>query len=229
MSTINLQKEMLLTVAKALGNELLQQVTFVGGCTTGLFVTDEFTKEQVRYTDDVDLIVNIMGYAKFAQLQETLRYKGFKEDPTEDVICRMLLGELKVDFMPIDEQALGFSNSWYKKAAETALDYTLESDIVIKLIRPEYFIATKLEAYLGRGNGDLLSSHDIEDILNLFDGRESIVVDISHADTELKNYISEELSKLIEEYDFEMVVQSATQGDRLREDIIYSRLNECIN
>ncbi|WP_265497888.1 hypothetical protein, partial [Providencia rustigianii] len=186
MNTINLQKEMLLTVAKALGNELLQQVIFVGGCTTGLFVTDEFTREQVRYTDDVDLIVNITGYAKFAKLQEQLRCKGFKEDPTDDVICRMLLGELKVDFMPIDEQALGFSNSWYKRAAETALDYTIESGIIIKLIRPEYFIATKLEAYLGRGNGDLLSSHDIEDILNLFDGRESIVDDIAHADIELK-------------------------------------------
>ncbi|MEX9908463.1 hypothetical protein AB7W14_05495 [Providencia rettgeri] len=41
---VNLQKSMLLVVADALGEELLAQVVFVGGCTTGLLVTDEYTK-----------------------------------------------------------------------------------------------------------------------------------------------------------------------------------------
>ena len=61
MSKINFQKEMLVQVATAL-DELLPQVVFIGGCTTGLFLTDDFTKEQVRYTDDVDLIVNVGSY-----------------------------------------------------------------------------------------------------------------------------------------------------------------------
>ena len=42
MSTINLQLKMLETVAKALGDELINEVVFVGGCTTGLLVTDDF-------------------------------------------------------------------------------------------------------------------------------------------------------------------------------------------
>jgi hypothetical protein len=58
MSTINLQKAMLVKVAEALG-DMLSEVAFVGGCTTGLLVTDDFTKEQIRYTDDEYLIVNI--------------------------------------------------------------------------------------------------------------------------------------------------------------------------
>jgi hypothetical protein len=49
---------MLVKVAEALG-DMLSEVVFVGGCTTGLLVTDDFTKEQIRYTDDEDLIVNI--------------------------------------------------------------------------------------------------------------------------------------------------------------------------
>lgn len=49
MNTINLLKEMLLKVATALGDELIKSMVFVGGCTTGLLVTDEFAKEQIRY------------------------------------------------------------------------------------------------------------------------------------------------------------------------------------
>jgi len=45
MSEFNLQLKMLEKVADALGDELLPQVVFVGGCTTGLLITDEFTKE----------------------------------------------------------------------------------------------------------------------------------------------------------------------------------------
>lgn len=161
---VNLQKSMLLVVADALGEELLAQVVFVGGCTTGLLVTDEYTKEQIRYTDDVDLVVDIVGYAKWSQLQEKLRERGFREDPFDDVICRMLIGELKVDFMPVDQNVLGFSNRWYKEAVEMACQYQLTQNVTINLIRPEYFVATKLEAYLGRGNGDLLSSRDIDEV-----------------------------------------------------------------
>ncbi len=48
MNTINLQKEMLIKVATALGDDLVRSMVFVGGCTTGLLVTDEFTKEHRR-------------------------------------------------------------------------------------------------------------------------------------------------------------------------------------
>lgn len=35
----------------------------MGGSTTGLLIIDEVTKESVRYTDDVDLIISVLGYA----------------------------------------------------------------------------------------------------------------------------------------------------------------------
>lgn len=52
---------MLLTVARALGQDILNEVAFVGGCTTSLLITDDFSKESTRYTDDVDLIIGVMG------------------------------------------------------------------------------------------------------------------------------------------------------------------------
>ena len=69
MSTMAIQKKMLETVAQALGRDLLKQVTFVGGCTTGLLLTDEFAKERARNTNDVDLIFHVIGYARYHDLQ----------------------------------------------------------------------------------------------------------------------------------------------------------------
>jgi hypothetical protein len=116
---------MLQTVAEAVGDELRERLVFVGGCTTALFITDEIVLEGVRATDDVDLIVDLVGNAQWVQLQNQLRQKGFTESPEDDVICRMRLGDLKVDFMPDDETILGFSNRWYAKGIETAVTSSL--------------------------------------------------------------------------------------------------------
>lgn len=228
MNTINLQKEMLVKVATALGDALIKIMVFVGGCTTGLLVTDDFTKEQIRYTDDVDLIVDIMGYAAWTDLQDQLKVKGFSIDMGEEVMCRMILDNLKVDFMPVDDKALGFTNIWYKDAVATAQDYALSDTLTIKLITPEYFVATKLEAYLGRGEGDALSSHDIEDLLNIFDGRASIVDDILSASANLKNYVSEQLKLLVNDGNFEYAVQATARNDSGREQLIFERIEGCI-
>lgn len=227
MSKVNFQKEMLSQVAEAL-NELLPQVVFIGGCTTGLFLTDDFTKEQVRYTDDVDLIVHVGSYFDWTQLAERLRQLGFRESMGEDIICTMMLGQLKVDFMPDNADILGFSNRWYRDAMTTARDFMLTEVITIKLVEPVYFVATKLEAYLGRGNGDALSSHDIEDLINIFDGREEIVAEINAVGGELRDFIGVELQALLDDANFEYAVQSATGNNSGRESLIFERIEACL-
>lgn len=227
MSKVNFQKEMLVQVATAL-DELLPQVVFIGGCTTGLFLTDDFTKEQVRYTDDVDLIVHAGGFGAWAQLAERLRQLGFRESMEQDVICTMMLGQLKVDFMPDDDRILGFSNRWYRDAMATARDFTLTEALTIKLVEPVFFVATKLEAYLGRGNGDALSSHDIEDLINIFDGREEVVAEVNAVEGELRDFIREQLQALLDDANFEYAVQSATGNNRARESLIFERIEACL-
>ena len=44
-------------------DELRERLVFVGGCTTALYITDPVTLEGVRATDDVDLIVDLAGFA----------------------------------------------------------------------------------------------------------------------------------------------------------------------
>ncbi len=230
MSNINLQRQMIEIVARALGSELLERVVFVGGCTTGLLVTDDFTKEQIRYTEDVDLIVHVISKGDWYQLQQRLRDKGFMEDmeSADGAICRMLLDGLKVDFMPDDPKILSFSNRWYPMAMETAERYQIADNVNIRLINPVYFIATKIEAFKGRGNDDPLSSHDIEDLLNLFDGRIEIVEEIKVADNEVQSFISEELKQLLLRDDFEYAVQNASNNNTDREQWIFERLENSI-
>lgn len=215
---------MLETVARALGEDLLPEVAFVGGCTTGLLITDDFTKEEVRYTEDVDLIVSILGYAHWSAFQQQLQKKGFSISMQDDVICRMRLGELKVDFMPDDEGVLGFSNRWYADALRTAQDYPLKDDLIIRVVSSPYFLATKLEAYLGRGNNDPLISHDIEDILNLVDGRPELIHEIQSGDPELITYIAKQIQSLLAHRDIDYVVQGVVRGDAGRAALIFKRL-----
>ena len=48
---------------------------------------------------------------------------------------------------------------------------------------PPYFVALKLEAFEDRGSRDFLYSTDFEDVICLFNGRESIVEEIARDKT----------------------------------------------
>jgi predicted nucleotidyltransferase len=214
---------MLETVASALGRELRERLVFVGGCTTALFITDEITLEGVRATDDVDLIVDLAGFAAWAELQEQLRQKGFAESQDDAVICRMRLGDLKVDFMPDDVEILGFSNRWYAKGIETAVTLALTAELNIRRLTPELFVATKLEAYLGRGQGDLFMSRDLEDILLVIDGRKEIVAEIQQADADIQKFIAEQFAALLKNSDFDHFLAGNIRGPEGRVDIVRER------
>ncbi|MBI3228824.1 MAG: hypothetical protein HYZ45_01115, partial [Burkholderiales bacterium] len=187
MNQADEHKNMIALVATKLGPELLQEMAFVGGCTTALLLTDEVTKAGVRHTEDVDLIVHVLSVREWYQLREELQQKGFKEvglDAGSMPQCAMKLGKLRVDFMPDDPAILGFSNPWYTDALRTADPFVLSANLTIRLIKPEYFLATKLVAYIGRGQDDPMSSQDIEDVLNLFDGREEVIAEMAAAPKE---------------------------------------------
>ncbi|TVP61269.1 MAG: hypothetical protein EA349_00465 [Halomonadaceae bacterium] len=232
MSISTLHRIMVAQVAEALGPDLREKMAFVGGCTTGLLLTDEFALEQVRHTDDVDLIVHVIGNQGFHALERELRKRGFTAmppDPNETApVCAMRLGEMRVDFMPDDETVLGFSNRWYAEALASATPYDLSDDLTIKLVSPSYFLATKLEAFKGRGKGDALASHDIEDLITLIDGRDSLVEEVNEASKELREYLAHEFKTLQDDQNFEYAVSSQTQGDRDREALLFERIESLV-
>jgi len=217
--------QMLQTVAEALGSELRERLVFVGGCTTALFITDPVTLEGVRATDDVDLIVDLAGYPAWAKLQVQLRDKGFMDAEDETVICRMRLGEIKVDFMPDDADILGFSNRWYAQGIETAVNCALEGGLTIRRLTPALFVATKLEAHLGRGQGDLFTSRDLEDILLVIDGRPEIVTEIHACDEDVRQFIRQQFDALLGNDDFDYFLEGNIRGPQGRVDIVRSRFS----
>ncbi|PUA30467.1 MAG: hypothetical protein B0W54_08220 [Cellvibrio sp. 79] len=224
MNRYNMHRDMIVMVAKALGEELLSHVAFVGGCTTGLLITDELTKEAIRYTDDVDLIINVVGYTGWHKFSEQLVGRGFYISMDDEVNCRFRLGQLKVDFMPDDADALGFTNRWYKAALQNPQLYPITEGINIQLVSPVYFLATKFEAFKGRGNNDLLSSRDIEDILNLVDGRIELGAEIAQAPDDVRDYLVSEFNNFLNSPDARYAVQSTANGDVAREKIIFKRI-----
>jgi len=169
-----------------------------------------------------------MGKAGWYRFQEELRSLGFSESIDDDVNCRMRIGDLKVDFMPDDEDVLGFSNRWYTQALDSAQAYRLNKEISIKVVSPVYFLATKLEAYKGRGNGDPISSHDIEDILTLIDGRSEIMAEITESPVKLRTYLSNEFGDLVSTAAFDYAVLSAAGSSKDRQVILFDRIQGII-
>lgn len=218
---------MLEEVADALGEALRAQVAFVGGCTTVLLITDEYALESVRGTDDVDLVIHLAGTTDWYRLEEHLKPRGFKNTGQDSVTCRLRLGALKVDFMPTDEKVLGFSNTWFVGGLQNAVDYTLPHGTSIKVFAAPWFLAAKLQAYQGRGHGDVLMSNDIEDIIALLDGREELIEEMKQAPIELRRFASEQLAALLKLSVFQDVIQSTAQ-DSDREALIHERLRALI-
>lgn len=180
---------------------VLDEFVFVGGSTTGLFITDP-AAGGIRPTKDVDAIVDVTSYAKYTALSERLRALGLAEDTTPGApLCRWRRDDLIVDVMPVDEDVLGFSNRWYAAAIETAQIVDIAGQDV-RIVTPALFIATKLEAFHGRGANDVFASHDLEDIIAVVDGRSEIVDDVAAASTDVREYIGAEFRALLDNPDF---------------------------
>ena len=183
-------------------DELCSEVTFVGGCITGLLITDPAAPD-VRVTVDVDCIINVITTPDYYAISKKLRQKGFKEMIAGDhPMCRWDCDGILVDVMPINENVLGFSNLWYPDAQSNSIEQKITDTLCIKIISAPYFLATKLEAFKDRGKQDFLSSHDLEDIISLINGRSEIVHDISIAPDNLKQYLSFEFALLMHKDSF---------------------------
>ena len=199
--------KMLEKVADALTQDLREEMVFIGGCTTSLFLDPENHSLATRYTYDVDLIVDITTHAEWYSLEEKIRKLGFVNDQEDNILCRYKLGDdLIVDFMPTDSNILGFSNYWYEQAITHKITYYLPNKLEINILESPYFLATKFEAYKGRGNNDPLMSKDIEDILTVCMGRSTLVEEIHSSPQKLKDYLSSVLAELQNHSEFEIVL-----------------------
>jgi hypothetical protein len=190
-------REQLIEAATVL-RPLLNELVFVGGAITGLLITDRAAGDP-RSTFDVDAIAQITSYAEYARFGERLRRLGFSEDTREGApVCRWVHRGTILDVMPLDEKILGFSNRWYEVAMESAVNRRLKSGLTIRMVTAPLFMATKLEAFRGRGKEDFLGSHDLEDLIAVVDGRAGLLNEARRQRGELREYLRVEIRKLLE-------------------------------
>ncbi|HXB67569.1 MAG TPA: hypothetical protein VNY05_04965 [Candidatus Acidoferrales bacterium] len=205
-------------VALRLG-PLLRELVFVGGCATGLLITDP-ASAPVRVTRDVDVIAELASYAEYARLSTRLRTLGFREDDAPGApLCRWVIDDMRLDVMPTSGAVLGFTNRWYAHAIREATEFRLAPHLVIRLVTSPCFLATKLEAFWTRGRGDY-TSHDFEDIVVVIDGRAELPGEIEASAPEVRRYLTAQFSKLFQDEGF----RASLPGQFLPDDVSQSRI-----
>jgi len=84
----------------------------------------------------------------------------------------------------------------YKAAIQEADESTLPDGTKIRVVSPTFFIATKFEAFTGRGKGDFFS-HDLEDIVFIMENRSRLIHELMDSPKDLKLYFAEQANLLL--------------------------------
>lgn len=221
--------DLLELAARALG-DILGRVMFVGGAVVPLWVTDPGAPP-ARPTNDVDAVVEILTRSELVSFEHELRSRAFTDDGR--VICRWHHeGGLILDVMPTRPELLGFENVWQGRAIRHAVEHELPSGAVIRVIPPAYLLATKVEAFLGRGRDDPIASRDLTDIVALLDGREALLGEVRSGPVELREYLSHALAAMRASPGFEDAVAGQALPDRVSQErvreVVIPRLDEVI-
>ena len=117
----------------------------------------------------------------------------------------------------------------YTEAAENSEVFELPSGRNIQIVSAPYFLMTKLTAFDGRGEGDYLLSHDIEDIVAVMDGRPGIVNDVIKAKPELVKKLSERFHTLLQEERFVEAVSGHMPADEISQARVINIINTMKN
>ncbi len=194
------------TVAQSL-DDLCDRFVFVGGTLLELLVTDPAVSG-FRPTKDVDLVVEAVTYGAYAAVEQLLSDRGFSHVVGRDApMFRWRIGGVTVDVMPTNEHILGFGSRWYSEIVQAPDTFLLSSGRKIHVASPAQFLATKLDAFHTRGNGDARVSFDMEDIIAVLDGRPGIDHEVRAATPPIRAFLTEEFSALDSDLDFQDAIQ----------------------
>ena len=174
-----INEELIKTVARALEG-LNEKVVFVGGATVPLYA--DVPVLDIRPTDDIDVAVEILSYAKRTNIEERLGKIGFRPDTSSGVACRYIMGEdIVVDIIPTNDPSSGIKTKWYPEGFKNSIPYQLD-DLTINIFSAPYFISAKLEAFKDRGKKDGRTSQDFEDIIFILENRTTVWDEIKNSD-----------------------------------------------
>jgi predicted nucleotidyltransferase len=175
---------------------------FVGGATVALYATFPDRTEDIRPTEDVNVVVELLSYAGYAEINEKMIALGFSNDMESGVICRFKILGLAVDIMPTDPNVIGFSNRWYPDGFKFAETIVIDGETSVKIFSVPYFLASKWEAFKSRGKRNFRASHDFEDMVFVFEQCHDLELKISNAPEDVRQYLWNEIGSMLDNDDF---------------------------
>ena len=216
--------ELLSGMAHAMG-PLCDQVVFVGGCATGLLISQPLLAD-LRATEDVDAIVEVTSLVGYHALADQLMARGFKQTMADNTPpFRWFWQGMQLDLVPLDERVLGFANRWYRPGFEAAQLATLPTGLQLRHLSAPYFVATKLEAFKDRGNNDVYLSHDLEDIITVVDGRDELLAELAEAPGEVRHFIAGQFQAVMSHTDFSNALPGIVSQSN-RAGLVWQRIAE---
>ena len=194
---------------KLSGSEL--RYVFLGGSVLSLLVTDP-SAAPIRVTKDVDVMVNVRTRKDFRTVERRLEALGFRHDTREDApICRWIYEDVTIDVLPIRQEVLGWNSRWFEEAISAPITIVCGGRN-IRVVSAPYFVALKLDAFEERGGRDFIASTDFEDVICLFNGRETIVDEIQ-ACVPIRNEIAARFSGYLKAPELEDAVEGFVQTE----------------
>lgn len=180
--------------------QLKEDVVFVGGATVSLYA--DTIAAEARPTDDIDVIIELVSYHGYTELDERLRAAGFVNDVESGVICRYQVQGITVDIMPTYPEVIGFNNKWYPAGFKDAITIKLD-ERNIKIFSLPFFIASKLEAFKSRGKSKYLFSSDFEDIVYVLENSSKAEELLLNASPEVFPYLHDAFAEMLADPNFE--------------------------
>jgi len=189
-----------------------------------MLITDPAAPPPSR-TKDIDLVLEITGYAEMVGMEMTLRGAGFTQSWLDNVpLVSWTWRGIGVGFLPHLPTPQIQSNRWFPYLIEEAERVEVLPDHWAWRASVPCFLASKIEAFWSRGKHDYVMSNDIEDILAVVDGRCELQDELGHTHPEVRAFLAESCGRFLADSQF---LESLPRliPDESREALVLERLS----
>ena len=182
--------------ARELGEDLCEQIVFIGGAVLPLLETDLTVLRSVRVTTDVDGVAGTTTYSKLFALEEALRGRKFRNVATPPTHIGRWESPSKQIFDLVSAGQHSGGNGSERDVY--ALEASVRADLPprVRHVSAVGFLVLKPSAYADRGSGNPRGSKDLSDMVSLLATRPSLLHEVHDAEARARSWIAAGVSDL---------------------------------
>ncbi|MCC5846017.1 MAG: hypothetical protein JJU05_17350 [Verrucomicrobia bacterium] len=185
---------------------------FTGGAVVPLFL-DQPELVMIRPTKDVDVVIQAASILAYQEIESHLQLAGWRHDTSRNAPrCRWIHQNVLVDILSSSPVPGEFSSPWFDLGIQKAWSFPADGQNV-PVVPATVFLASKLDAFWDRGHRDPWASHDLEDVITVVDGRESLVDEVKNEDTSLRSALAQSFTRLHAAFDLNHLLPGFLPSD----------------